>query len=167
VLAGGLVLLIGGALSMLYARQMQRDLTVVVLAVAGFLGAALLLTGFEPIGQVRAGTNLLPALKAAGAANPAIRVYSVGLYEQSLTFYLGRTVTLVDYTDEFAFGLEQQPELAIPTIPAFVARWRADAASGIRSLAIIRPEIAARLRSQGVPMRVVAEDARRTVIATQ
>jgi 4-amino-4-deoxy-L-arabinose transferase-like glycosyltransferase len=167
VLAAGLVLLIGGALSMLYARQMQRDLTVAVLAIAGFCGTALLLTGFEPVGQVRAGTNLLPALKAAGATNPAVRVYSVGLYEQSLTFYLGRTVTLVDYTDEFGFGLEQQPELAIPTIPAFVERWRADAAAGLKSLAIIRPEIAARLRSQGVPLRIVAEDARRTVIATQ
>jgi 4-amino-4-deoxy-L-arabinose transferase-like glycosyltransferase len=167
VLAAGLVLLIGGALSMLYARQMQRDLTVAVLAIAGFCGTALLLTGFEPVGRVRAGTNLLPALKAAGATNPAVRVYSVGLYEQSLTFYLGRTVTLVDYTDEFGFGLEQQPDLAIPTIPAFVERWRADAAAGLKSLAIIRPEIAARLRSQGVPLRIVAEDARRTVIATQ
>jgi hypothetical protein len=97
VLAAGLVLLIGGALAMLYARQMQRDLTVLVLAIAGFAGTQLLLAGFEPIGQVRAGTNLLPALRAAGAANPATRVYSVGIYEQSLTFYLKRTVTLVDY----------------------------------------------------------------------
>jgi hypothetical protein len=123
-LAAGLVLLIGGALAMLYARQMQRDLTVLVLAIAGFAGTQLLLAGFEPIGQVRAGTNLLPALKAAGAADPATRVYSVGIYEQSLTFYLNRTVTLVDYVDEFSFGLEQQPELAIPTIPAFVQQWR-------------------------------------------
>jgi 4-amino-4-deoxy-L-arabinose transferase-like glycosyltransferase len=167
VLAAGLAMLVGGALAMLYARQMQRDLTVTALAIAGFLGTALLVTGFEPVGQVRAGANLLPALKAAGATNPATRVYSVGLYEQSLTFYLGRTVTLVDYTDEFSFGLQQQPELGIPTIPAFVERWRADAAAGVKSIAITRPEIAARLRSQGVPLRVVAEDGRRTVIATQ
>jgi hypothetical protein len=146
---------------------MQRDLTVLVLAIAGFAGTELLLTGFEPIGQVRAGTNLLPALKAAGADNPATRVYSVNIYEQSLTFYLNRTVTLVDYWDEFTFGLEQQPELSIPTIPAFVERWRLDAAAGLKSVAITRPEIAAELKRQGVPLRVVAEDARRTVIATQ
>lgn len=167
VLAAGLVLLIGGLLAMLYTRQMQRDLTVLVLAIAGFAGTELLLTGFEPIGQVRAGTNLLPALKAAGADNPATRVYSVNIYEQSLTFYLKRTVTLVDYWDEFTFGLEQQPELSIPTVPAFVERWRADAAAGLKSVAITRPEIAAELKRQGVPLRVVAEDARRTVIATQ
>ena len=165
VLAAGLVLLIGGCLALLYARQMLRDLFVVVLAVAGFAGTQLLLVGFEPIGQVRAGVNLLPALKAAGAANPAVKVYSVGIYEQSLTFYLGRPVTLVDYRDEFDFGLQQQPELAIPTIPAFLAVWRADAAAGVRNVAITRPEIAADLQRQGVPLRIVAADARRTVIA--
>jgi 4-amino-4-deoxy-L-arabinose transferase-like glycosyltransferase len=167
VLAAGLVLLIGGALAMLYARHMQRDLTVLVLAIAGFAGTQLLLAGFEPIGKVRAGVNLLPALQAAGASDPATRVYSVGIYEQSLTFYLNRTVTLVDYLDEFSFGLEQQPALAIPTIPAFVQQWRLDAAAGVKSLAITRPEIAADLKRQGVPLRVVASDARRTVIATQ
>ena len=165
VLAAGLVLLIGGCLAMLYARQMLRDLFVVVLAVAGFAGTELLLVGFEPIGQVRAGVNLLPALKAAGAANPAVKVYSVGIYEQSLTFYLGRPVTLVDYRDEFDFGLQQQPELTIPTIPEFVARWRLDAAAGVHDVAITRPEIAADLQRQGVPLRIVAADARRTVIA--
>jgi 4-amino-4-deoxy-L-arabinose transferase-like glycosyltransferase len=165
VLAAGLVLLIGGALAMLYARHMQRDLTVLVLAIAGFAGTQLLLAGFEPIGKVRAGVNLLPALQAAGAGNPATRVYSVGIYEQSLTFYLNRTVILVDYLDEFSFGLEQQPALAIPTIPAFVQQWRSEAAAGVKSLAITRPEIVADLKRQGVPLRVVAGDARRTVIA--
>jgi 4-amino-4-deoxy-L-arabinose transferase-like glycosyltransferase len=166
VLAAGLVLLIGGCLALLYARQMLRDLFVVVLAVAGFAGTELMLVGFEPIGQVRAGVNLLPALKAAGAADPAVKVYSVGIYEQSLTFYLRRPVTLVDYRDEFDFGLQQQPELAIPDIPTFVGKWRADAAAGRRTVAITRPEIAAELKRQGVPLRIVAADARRTVIAT-
>jgi hypothetical protein len=106
-------------------------------------------------------------MQAAGASNPAVRVYSVGIYEQSLTYYLNRTVTLVDYLDEFSFGLEQQPALAIPTIPAFVQQWRHDAAAGVKSIAITRPEIVADLKRQGVPLRVVAGDARRTVIATQ
>jgi hypothetical protein len=142
---------------------MQRDLMVVVLAVVGFVSTQLILAGFEPIGKARAGTNLLPAIQAQ--LKPDTRIYSVGIYEQSLTFYLRRTVTLVDYWDEFAFGLQQQPELSIPTLPGFVAQWRADAAAGRRSLAIIREDIAADLKRQGVPFRVVAADSRRTVIA--
>ena len=163
-LAAGLVLLVGGLLSMLYARQMVRDLSVLVLAIAGFAGTELLLVGFEPVSAVRAGSAMLPALKAAGALDPATRVYSVGTYEQSLTFYLGRPVTLVDYLDEFEFGLQRQPELAIATIPLFRERWRRDAATGMRSVAIARPQVAADLLAQGLPARIVARDARRVVL---
>jgi 4-amino-4-deoxy-L-arabinose transferase-like glycosyltransferase len=164
VLAAGIVLLIGGLLAMLYTRQMVRDLSVLVLAVAGFCATQLMMAGFEPVGRARAGFDMLPALQAAGASDPATPVYSVGMYEQSLTFYLGRPVTLVAFEDEFAFGLKHQPQLWIPTMSAFVQRWRADAAAGRRSVAIIRPEFVPGLQRDGVPLRVVAGDARRTII---
>jgi hypothetical protein len=57
---------------------------------------------------------MLPELKADTP------IYSVSTYEQSMTFYLRRTVVLVDYWDEFTFGLRQQPELSIP--PSTVRR---------------------------------------------
>jgi 4-amino-4-deoxy-L-arabinose transferase-like glycosyltransferase len=165
VLAAGLVLLIGGLLALLYARQMVRDLSVLVLAVAGFGATQLMMAGFEPIGRARAGVDMLPAMQAAGAFDPATQVYSVGLYEQSLTFYLGRPVTLVEFEDEFAFGLQQQPQLWIPSMSEFVRRWREDAAAGRRSVAVIRPEFILRLQRAGVPLKVLAGDARRTIIA--
>lgn len=164
VLAAGLVLLIGGSLAMLYTRHMQRDLTVLVLAIAGFASTELMMAGFEPIAQMRAGTRLMPALEAAGAMDPAVKVYSVNWYDQSLTFYLRRTVTLVDYTDEFAFGLEQQPQLSIPTIPAWIEQWKRDAAAGVKDVAITRSELVPDLKRQGVPLRVVGADARRSII---
>jgi 4-amino-4-deoxy-L-arabinose transferase-like glycosyltransferase len=163
VLAAGFVALAGGALAMLYASQRQRDLTVLVLAIAGFGTTELMLAGFEPIGRARAGANLLPAIRAE--LKPDTRIYAVGTYEQSLTFYLRRTVTLVDYTDEFSFGLQQQPALAIPTVAAFAEQWTRDAAAGVRDVAIIRADIYNDLQQKGVPMRVVAQDSRRTVIA--
>jgi 4-amino-4-deoxy-L-arabinose transferase-like glycosyltransferase len=164
VLAAGIALLVGGLLAMLYARQLVRDLSVLVLAVAGFGATQLMMAGFEPIGRARAGLDMLPALQAAGATDPAVPVYSVGMYEQSLTYYLNRTVTLVEFEDEFAFGLKQEPQRWIPTVAGFVARWRADAAAGRRNVAIIRPEFVPRLQQQGVPLRVVASDARRAII---
>ena len=169
VLAAGVTALAGGTLAWLLARRSDAraenspDRFVLVLAIAGFATTGLLLAGFEPIGQMRAGANLLPAIRAELKADT--KIYSVGTYEQSLTFYLGRTVTLVDYLDEFSFGLQQQPELAIPTVPAFVAQWTRDAAAGVRDVAIIRADIYNDLKQKGVPMRIVAQDARRTVIA--
>ena len=166
VLAAGVAALAGGALAWQLARQHvanRRDLFVVMLAIAGFATTELILAGFEPIGHMRAGANLLPAIRAE--LKPDTRIYSVGTYEQSLTFYLGRSVTLVDYRDEFDFGLQQQPQLAIPTVAAFVAQWTRDAAAGVRDVALIRADIYNELKQKGVPMRVVAQDARRTVIA--
>jgi 4-amino-4-deoxy-L-arabinose transferase-like glycosyltransferase len=163
VLAAGFVAAAGGIVAMLYARQMQRDLMVVVLAIAGFASTQLMLAGFEPIAKARAGANLLPAIRPELSQGPTI--YSVGIYEQSLTFYLRQPVILVDYLDEFSFGLEQEPQRSIPTVAAWVATWRADAAQGKHDLAIIREDIVADLKHQGVPYRVVAADSRRTVIA--
>jgi 4-amino-4-deoxy-L-arabinose transferase-like glycosyltransferase len=163
VLAAGFVLLSGGLLAMLYARQMQRDLMVLVLAVAGFAATELMMSGFEPIAQARAGANLLPAIKKE--VTPATKIYSVGVYEQSLTFYLQRPVTLVDYTDEFAFGLQQQPQLSIPTFGPFAEEWKREAAQGVRAIAITRDDIVETMKKQGLPVRIVARDARRTVVA--
>lgn len=163
VLVAGFVALAGGALALLYARQMKKDLFVVVLAVSGFATTQIMMAGFEPIGRVRAGADMLPAIQAELKADT--RVFAVGMYEQSLTFYLRRTVTLVDYTDEFSFGLQQQPELSIPTVPAFVAVWMSDAAAGKRDIAYVRDDIYNALQAQGVPMRVIARDERRIVVA--
>ncbi|MFL6673977.1 MAG: phospholipid carrier-dependent glycosyltransferase [Massilia sp.] len=163
VLAAGFVALAGGALAMLYARQMQRDLMVVVLALAGFTSTELMLSGFEPIAQARAGANMLPAIQRELKADTTI--YSVGAYEQSLTFYLRRPVTLVDYTDEFTFGLEQEPHLSIPSLATFNEQWKQAAERGVRALAITRADIVEAMRAKGLPLRVVAADARRVVIA--
>jgi hypothetical protein len=75
-----------------------------------------------------------------------------------MTFYLRRPVTLVDYWDEFTFGLSQQPELSIPKVEQFVERWQQHSKAGVKALAIISPEKYAELKQQGLTMRVVVQD---------
>ena len=163
VLMAGIVAAAGGALAILHARQLRRDLAVLTMAIAGFAATQLILTGFEPYGKMRAGKAL--ALKMLPELQPDTKVYSVGTYEQSMTFYLRRTVTLVDYWDEFTFGLSQQPELAIPTVAGFAAQWRQDTARHRKALAIMTPDTYAELKAEGLPMRVVAEDSRRLAVS--
>lgn len=163
VIAAAFVALAGGALALLHARHLRRDLTVLTLAAAGFIGVQLILAGFEPYGHHRAGLALVPAIRAE--LGPHTKIYSVGTYEQSLTFYLQRTLILVEYYDEFSFGLKQQPELALPSVKQFVQQWTRDAQAGVRSVAIVRADIYAELRRTGVPLRLVVQDSRRIVIA--
>jgi hypothetical protein len=82
------------------------------------------------------------------------------MYDQTLTFYLGRTVTLVDYTDEMGFGLKQEPQLGIPTLTEFATRWRADA----DAFAVATPDGYRQLVEAGLPMQIVAQDTRRFIV---
>jgi 4-amino-4-deoxy-L-arabinose transferase-like glycosyltransferase len=162
VLTAAIVATAGGALALLHARHLRRDLAVLTMAIAGFLSVQLILTGFEPYGDLRAGKTL--ALKVLPELKADTPIYSVSTYEQSMTFYLKRTVVLVDYWDEFTFGLRQQPELSIPTVDGFVAKWQQHSADNVKAMAITSPEAYEVLKTKGVTMRVVAEDTRRLVI---
>ncbi|NVD72795.1 glycosyltransferase family 39 protein [Duganella sp. BJB1802] len=163
VLMAGIVAAAGGALALLHARHLRRDLTVLTMAVAGFAATQLILAGFEPYGKMRSGKAV--ALKMLPELKPDTKIYSITTYEQSMTFYLRRTVVLVDYWDEFTFGLRQQPELSIPTVDEFVVQWNAQTRQGVKALAILSPEKYEELKDDGLPMRVVAEDTRRVVVA--
>lgn len=162
VLTAAIVATAGGALALLHARHLRRDLAVLTMAIAGFLSVQLILTGFEPYGNLRAGKTL--ALKMLPELKADTPIYSVSTYEQSMTFYLQRTVVLVDYWDEFTFGLRQQPELSIPTIDGFVAKWQQHSADNVKAMAIVSNEAYDVLKSKGLTMRVVTEDTRRLVI---
>ena len=72
-----------------------------------------------------------------------------------------RTLTLVDYSDEFEFGLEQEPQLEIPTLEEFEARWRDDR----KALALMGPDVYRLLAERGLPMRLLSEDARRVIVS--
>jgi 4-amino-4-deoxy-L-arabinose transferase-like glycosyltransferase len=88
-------------------------------------------------------------------------IYSVQMYDQSLAFYLQRPVTLVDYRDEFAFGLDRTPQLGIADLQQFSDRWR-DLDEGY---AVMRVGTEDLLRRQGLPMREIASFANRVVMS--
>ncbi len=163
VLGAGILAAAGGALALLHARHLRRDATVLTMAIAGFLATQMVLTGFEPYGKMRAGKAMTASI--AAELGPDTKVYSVGTYEQSMTFYLRRTVILVDYWDEFTFGLRQQPELSIPTVDGFVAQWNEQTKQGVKAVAIMDNEDYAKFKADGLTMRVIAEDPRRVVVA--
>jgi hypothetical protein len=91
---------------------------------------------------------------------PETRLYSVGTYEQTIPFYLARTVTLVSYVDEFELGQKAEPGRSIPTLDAFVPDWQRPG----EALAIMHPDTFQKLRARGLPMQVVHEDPRRVLV---
>jgi 4-amino-4-deoxy-L-arabinose transferase-like glycosyltransferase len=157
--AGALVLLACSCTAIVFARRERISAAVLSLGGGGLLFVQIAMTGHQA---------LSPSYSAAEAAalvkpllDPDTPFYSVRTYEHTLPFYLKRTVTLVDYRDELDFGLQQQPELQIPTVGEFETRWRSDR----KALAIMGPDVYRELKRSGLPMRLLSEDSRRVLVA--
>ena len=91
---------------------------------------------------------------------PATRVYSVSHYEQTVPFYIKRTMILVDYEDEFQLGIASEPQRQIETRPEFPEHWLRPG----EALAIMHPKAFEELKALGLPMQVVHVDPRRILV---
>ena len=90
-------------------------------------------------------------------------VFQIGMYDQTLPYYLRRTSTLVAYRDELSLGLDAEPQKGIPREDDWVAVWR----SLPQGYALLGQDTLDKLAARGLPYRVVARDPRRVLIARQ
>jgi 4-amino-4-deoxy-L-arabinose transferase-like glycosyltransferase len=142
--------------------QRRRDPT----RAAVFLGAGWCLAGLmlmRAAGVVAPLYSGVMLARAVGAVPLEVPVYSIGLYDQTLPFYWQHTFKLVAYRGELDFGLRRNPEVEIPTIAEFVDEWR-----GLpEGFAVMEKSMFDNLTAKGTPMREVARDAHRVLVARQ
>ncbi len=143
--------LMGAAGLATWLSHRRRILGALAALAAGWFGAAIAITvgagGVQDLFSARD----LAALIRREASDTAV-VYSVQNYQQSLPFYLKRTVTLVDYRDEFAFGLRQAGSPGSLSLDAFRDRWL----SSGDALAVMPRATRAHFSDAGMPMRELA-----------
>ena len=154
------VLAFSGLLAYLKFKNGKEKIALLLLGGGGLLATMIGLQGHETLAQSASAAHLAEQIKPLLRAD--IPLYSVKTYDQTLPFYLNRTVTLVAYQDEFEFGQQQQPEKSIPTLAEFESVWR----SGAPALALIEPDQYRAYVAAGLPMRLIARDWRRVIIAT-
>jgi len=92
---------------------------------------------------------------------PELPFFSIQTYEQTMPFYLNRTMTLVDFYDEMSLGLQIEPEKGIQSMAEFRQRWRALEAG----YATMKPEVFGELAADSVPMRELGRDTRRVIVS--
>jgi len=136
----------------------KRLESLVAFACAWFLTFTTALLGHEAFGRSMSGIDLVPAVKPW--LKPGVPFYAVERLDHTMPFYLGTPTTMVQQPDELAFGIEQEPTKWIPTTEAFVARWK----EGGQAVAMMGPGTYDRLATQGVPMTLIARDARRVIV---
>ena len=139
-------------------RAKRKFPGVLMLALGTMIGMELVEHGYERISPLQSGFAVSEAVKAH--LKPETRLYSVGNYEQTLPFYLKRTLTLVDYVDEFQMGQLSEPGKWIAKLDDFPAAWNIPGPA----IAVIPPRDVDKIRALGVEFDVIHSDPRRAAI---
>jgi len=153
-----LIALIGFSLYAALQSKPNGLQSIISFASGFFLCAIIAGTGHETLGRAVSGIDLANRVKASIPAN--INFYSVRLLDHTMPFYLGRTMIMVEDPDELEFGVNQQPNLWLPTLDTFLARWREDQTA----YAIMVPEQYVALQGLNLPMQEVDHDSRRVIV---
>jgi len=142
--------------------QGARDATRagVFLGVGWCLAGLLLIRAATLLAPIYSGIDLANALPPGSGDAP---LYSVRTYDQSLPFYLRRTVILVGYRGELDYGLRQAPGGEIADIDEFLRLWQ----SQTRAFAVMDKRTFNNLKERGVPMRNVGENVAHVLVARQ
>jgi 4-amino-4-deoxy-L-arabinose transferase-like glycosyltransferase len=142
--------------------QGARDATRagVFLGVGWCLAGLLLLRTATLLAPVYSGIDLANAVPLADRDAP---LYSVRTYDQSLPFYLQRTVMLVGYRGELDYGLRRAPSGEIADVDEFLRLWD----SQTRAYAVMDKRTFNNFKERGVPMRTVGQNVGHVMVARQ
>ena len=143
------------------ASPVARFAGVALLSLSTLAAVVIAVAGFDAFSPTRSTSAILRAAQAGAAIPREAPVYQIAMYDQTLPFYLGRTTTLVAFRDELALGIDAEPERQIPTVAAWIPQWNALATG----YAVMTPDVYEQLAAGGVPMRVLARDSRRVIVA--
>ncbi|MDD5248386.1 MAG: glycosyltransferase family 39 protein [Rhodocyclaceae bacterium] len=158
LIAAGGSLAAGAAAAFVFAMRGKANAAVASLALAGLLFAQLVLNGHDSLSPSNSAYHIAQRVRAEAAAD--VPFFSVNTYDQTLPFYLKRTMTMVAYKDELEFGIAQEPAKFIPDLAGFERAWRA----APQALALMSPDDYRRFQTQGLPMHLLAADTRRIIV---
>ena len=136
----------------------RRWAALVAMAFATVLMLECVQNAYGPMSPRQSGYEVAQTMKPW--LGPSTRLYSVAHYDQSVPFYIGRTLTLVAYVDEFETGQKAEPALSIAALESFPAEWLRPG----EALAIMQPGAYEKLKASGLPMQVLHDDPRRILV---
>ena len=156
--SGGVALLMASAV--LYTlKDRYRMLGYCCIGLAGLIAAITGLHGARSLAVFNSASPWVASWQST--IQPNARVFSVNTYDQTLDFYLKRTVTLVNFEDELGFGLQQEPERSIPNVKDFLQTWGTQPGD----IAIFEIGQLLALQEAGMKMHVLAQNTRHVVVS--
>ncbi|MBF0162545.1 MAG: glycosyltransferase family 39 protein [Magnetococcales bacterium] len=155
----GAATLLGVGVAISLWRRCRGEIALLALVLSTLLTVQAISAGAHALSPTFASRNAAQAIAALG--DPPPTVYCVNCYFQSLPFYLERTVRLVHFQGELAFGIRQNPAQWIADKGAFKALWLQEE----QAVALFDRDDFSTWREPDLPMRIIHQDGRRVVIA--
>ncbi len=139
----------------------RRGAAVATAAFASLVAVTLAMTGHQSMAPVYSAETSFERMRDMYGDVPRdVPFFSVGMYDQTMPFELGRPLILVQYRGELALGLDQEPQKAVHTLDEFRVLWR----SLGDGYAVMRPDVYEALSREGLPMSLLAMDPRRAIV---
>ncbi|MBF0298877.1 MAG: glycosyltransferase family 39 protein [Oligoflexia bacterium] len=158
VIAAGLFWFLGSIISLVFAFYKKRLSSVTALSLSFLLATQIAMSGYE---------ELAPSFSSSYAAKeiiPYVRedrhFYSIKMYDHTLPFYIKHPLTLVEYKDEMAFGIDEEPNKWVATVDEFKKRWRSEPGA----MALLSKDMYQQFKNESLPMKFIFQDSRRTII---
>ncbi len=159
LLATGAAMLSGAVLFTWLEKKRLRPAAVTALALCSLVATLIALCGHNTLSPTYSTYQIVQKIRPQ--LKPDTPFYTVNTFDHTLPFYLGRTVTMVIYTDELEIPISWEPTKFLPDYAAFARAWQADVAP----FALFAPKDLEDFRSRfQVPMIEVARDHRRVIV---
>lgn len=158
--------LFASGMAALWTFRRKRAFRAVVMLVAGTFGFWQMVFGFlHAIDASVSSERLIESLTDNRTPyHPELPFYSVAQFDDSVPFYLERTVTLVATRGELGPGIDAEPDKAIPSFAHFEKLWRAQKG---QAFAILRPDTLEYFLQRGLPMTEMTSDRRLVIVGKQ
>jgi hypothetical protein len=140
-----------------WKRTISGGALVWATAASAILGWQCLLSAYTELPE-RSSRKLVMTVKPL--IGPQTELFSIGQYRETLSAYLQRTLTPVQFEGELEFGISQEPARAL-NAEAFLARWNAST----NAVVFIPPAILDTWRSRGLQGRVIGGDDQTLVVS--
>jgi 4-amino-4-deoxy-L-arabinose transferase-like glycosyltransferase len=158
VVAAALTICAASLIAFILLRISWKWAATFIFSIGTMIGIEMVERGYEKISPLQSGHELAQAIKSK--MTPDTRLYAVKTWDQSLPFYLQRTLTMVEYVDEFELGQQQEPQKHVPSVAQFPALWDAPGPA----IAVVQPGGIEEMRVLGLNFEVIHRHARRAAI---
>lgn len=140
----------------------HKNLAISAFSLCALLGIQMVSWGYQSISELRSSRVMAEAIQSYIdlSGKGAVEIYDVNRYDQSLPYYLGRTIKLVGFTGELEFGITQEPQKWLNETD-FLPLWL----NSEQAISVINQSTYELWQQQKIPMHTIYENSRYIAVA--